>query len=60
MGAGKGSYDVMLHYGYDILVCRDCSMGMVFRYIPRVSRYGRPTWVGCAAAIFCIRVPICR
>lgn len=60
MGAGKGSYDGMLHYGYGILVCRGYTVGMVFRCISGVSHYDLPTWIGCAAAIFRIHVSICR
>ena len=60
MGAGKESYDVMLHYGYAIIVYRDSPMGMVFRCLSGVSRYSIPTWIGCAAADFRIHVSICR
>jgi len=52
MGADKESHDGMLHYGYDILVCRDYSMGMVPRCIPGVPRYMLTSWVDRAAAVF--------
>jgi len=52
MGADKESHDGMLHYGYDILVCRDYSMGMVSRCIPGVPGYKLTSWVDCASAAF--------
>lgn len=60
MGTDKESHDIMLHYGYAILVYPDRSMGMVFRYISGVHRYGLTSWVGCAAAAFRLHVSIRR
>jgi len=58
MGADKEPHVGMLHYGYGILVRRDCSMGMVPRCIPGVPGYNGTSRVDCAAAIVRIHVSI--
>jgi hypothetical protein len=58
MGAVKEPHDSMLHFGYGMLVCRDCSMGMVFGCISGVRRYNRTSCVDCTTAVFRIHVSI--